>query len=419
MKRVLLFPTAFILLILNAGCSNNSTSSETDASLPDPGADTDTDTDTDIDGDTDTDSDTDTDTDADGDADTDTDSDTDNNDPLWIPDGDPLPTGSTGEWIWVPVDGTFCRDGTPAGLSVRYSDTATKLLIYLEGTGLCYHDLTCEHTASEIKETKRKPVYEQGIFDFSNGENPFREWNVVYLPYCTGDCHLGSNPDGNVPDVGVQQFVGGDNYRIFLGRIVSTFTEVEHVFLTGFSGGAIGAAGNAYITSYAFGEDVKFGGISDGATVLRDNYLTPCLQKELAHIWGAETYIPADCTDCFPTQGGSLSKIFEYVIDKNPEYSGGLISSSGDSTVRIFFAYGLNDCTGEDVYPEDLYLEGLEDLRDYTQSLGMKGGTYYFSEDFHGMLQYDDLYTYTVGGEFLLDWVNGVISGGTIKHVGP
>jgi len=421
MAKYIFIMFSFSLLVALNGCDKKSETQNDAGSAADADTDTDSDSDSDTDTDTDvdTDVDSDTDTDTDVDTDTDTDSDGDDVDPLWIPDAGTLPSAAAGEWTWVPVDEASCRDGSTAGLSVRYNDASDNLLIYLEGMGLCYSKLTCDNNASAISEMRRKPVSEAGIFDFANDSNPFKDWNVVYIPYCTGDCHMGSNPGGNVPDVGSQKFVGGDNYRYFLGKIRATFPDTEQVFLIGYSGGAIGAGGNAYITSLAFGDNVKFGGISDGATVMRDEYITPCLQKQLSDMWNTEAYIPKDCTDCFPSKGGSLSKIFEYVSNKVPNNSAGLISSTTDSTVRIFFAFGLNDCAGGDVYPVELYQAGLEDLRTYTGEIGMKGGTYYYVDDLHGRLTYNDFYTTSVGGMTMLDWVNAVIAGGTVNHVGP
>lgn len=31
----------------------------------------------------------------------------------------------------------------------------------------------------------------RGIFDLSNPENPFRDFTAMFVPYCTGDVHVG------------------------------------------------------------------------------------------------------------------------------------------------------------------------------------------------------------------------------------
>jgi hypothetical protein len=41
--------------------------------------------------------------------------------------------------------------------------------------------------------TENSPVNAGGIFDDDNPRNPFANWSKVFIPYCTGDIHIGSN----------------------------------------------------------------------------------------------------------------------------------------------------------------------------------------------------------------------------------
>ncbi len=354
--------------------------------------------------------------DTDQNPDTDTPSDTD----LSIDTITEIPDIPIGEWEWIPVEGTYCRDGSEAGISVRTGSKSDHLLIFLEGSGICFNLATCLTNAQKIVKFGQNPSYMPfGIFNFSKENNPFKDWNIVYIPYCTGDCHMGSNPDGHIPNLGKQMFVGGDNYRTFLKSIVAKFKESAVVLLAGFSGGAIGAAGNAYATVKAFGDDVTFAGISDGATIISDEYMTPCLQKLLAHTWNVEKYIPKNCEDCFPTQGGSLFNLYTYMANQYPNKPSGLISALNDPMMTTFLSFGWNECSGHALYPMDKYQEGLENLRDYVTGIGMKGGTYYYDGILHGTLKYENFYTMNIGGESLIDWVNTIIEGKTTIHVAP
>ena len=99
--------------------------------------------------------------------------------------------------------------------------------------------------------------YTDGIFDETNSANPFQNWSKIYIPYCTGDAHIGTNPNGNVPnDFGVattQHFVGHLNMQLFVSRIVPTFKTVGQVVLLGSSAGGIGAGLNFGMVQDAFG----------------------------------------------------------------------------------------------------------------------------------------------------------------------
>ena len=42
-----------------------------------------------------------------------------------------------------------------------------------------------------------------GIFDFADARNPFADYSVVYVPYCTGDVHLGNTTTEYAPGLTV------------------------------------------------------------------------------------------------------------------------------------------------------------------------------------------------------------------------
>jgi hypothetical protein len=163
-----------------------------------------------------------------------------------------LPAEADGVWKWVPLEGALCRDGSGTGVSVNYSSTSSDLVIYLEAGGYCFDIESCSVNPDSVRTVDRfhQPT---GIFDRTEPDNPVGDWNIVYVPYCTGDVHSGSKPDGFVEGVGAQIFVGGDNYRLFLDRIVPTFPDAQTVLLTGFSAGGLGAVLNAVATAEAFG----------------------------------------------------------------------------------------------------------------------------------------------------------------------
>src|SRR5262249_7224863 len=142
---------------------------------------------------------------------------------------------------------SVCRDGSEAGFFV-HTGSANKLLIYLEGGGACSNDHFCAYNPSNVNQslsgdgstvigsafgvaaTRQQPgVYTggvpSGIFDFANTGNPVKDWNQVYVPYCTGDVHAGTKQNGVVPGTLTtpQQFVGSNNMELFMSHIVPTF----------------------------------------------------------------------------------------------------------------------------------------------------------------------------------------------------
>ncbi|MCP4599644.1 MAG: hypothetical protein GY847_03740 [Proteobacteria bacterium] len=407
-KRISLwiFPMAAMLGILGCGGDDDDTQSDKeDIEVDTSDADSDSDSDSDSDGD----SDTDVDTDTDSDSDTDTDSD--------LNEGDLLPDGDPGTWIWVPFEDAKCRSGSKAGLSVRYTEASDDVLIYMEGGGACFNYGTCVANPFNIDPATRKPD-SSGIFDIDNSENPVKDYNMVYIPYCTGDTHTGSNPDGNVPGHGKQVFVGGDNFRLFLKSIVATFKDTKKVVLTGCSAGGFGAAYNYWDTHEAFGDDVWLVAVDDAGPPMRDPYFTACLQKLVRNLWDMDEYLPEDCDECFGEDGDGFHNMFKYVVENYPDASIGLMSSYEDAVIKTFWAYGLENCNNQiPVYPSGKYKKGLEDLRDFMDEISF-GGTFFFNGTDHTKLRSSEFYTIEVNGTKLVDWFTDTING-TMTHVAP
>jgi hypothetical protein len=122
-------------------------------------------------------------------------------------------------WRWLAKGASH---GRSAGLDGR-SHTATcsgypgtkfnfwarkgksrNLVIYLEGGGACWDDLTCTFPYdsrlptgvpqfySAAMASSEKPAQLGGLFNLNRSDNPVKDWDMVYVPYCTGDLHSGT-----------------------------------------------------------------------------------------------------------------------------------------------------------------------------------------------------------------------------------
>lgn len=78
------------------------------------------------------------------------------------------------------------------------------LLVYFNGGGACWNDATCVASLALAGVPGARPAYNPsiltensphnagGIFNDSEKDNPFKDWSKVFIPYCTGDIHVGS-----------------------------------------------------------------------------------------------------------------------------------------------------------------------------------------------------------------------------------
>ncbi|NJK31329.1 MAG: hypothetical protein HC927_02325 [Deltaproteobacteria bacterium] len=331
--------------------------------------------------------------------------------------GDPLPSAPVGEWLYIELEGMMCRDGSPAGLAVRYADADAKLGIYFEGGGACFNSLTCLANPSSVAPGKFEPGPFGGIFDNENPDNPMMDYNFIYMPYCTGDVFFGTNPNGNVPGGPQnQKFVGHENTIIALERIVDTFPNATQVVALGQSGGGFGAASNYdTIASYFAGKNVTL--VDDSGPIFTDQYLAPCLQQTFRDVWGIDASLPQDCSACFGPNGGGLSNYLLYIHDKYPNAIKTLISSEADATISGFYGFGNNNCSA--LFPSfPQFEEALYNLRDNVLTTE-DWGSFILNGNSHTYLDRDNtLYGTQAGGVVLDEWLTDVLDG-VAYHVSP
>jgi hypothetical protein len=106
-------------------------------------------------------------------------------------------------WQRIEVPESICRDGSPGAFFVNLNRASKKVMIDLEGGGGCYDAQTCAGNPSAAVQSPGV----DGVFDRGNPQNPVADWSFVYVPYCSGDQHMGDAADVSIPGVdGRQQF---------------------------------------------------------------------------------------------------------------------------------------------------------------------------------------------------------------------
>ena len=147
-------------------------------------------------------------------------------------------TTPTWETVDAPSD-CMCADGSAFHFYLREA-SPTKVLFYLEGGGACFSGDMCKPGSGTYSETI-SPVSKledsPGIFDFANPENPFADYSVVYVPYCTGDVHAGNTTKdyGNGVVTEHKGFVNASNA---LDTMIERFPDTTQLVVAGSSAGS-------------------------------------------------------------------------------------------------------------------------------------------------------------------------------------
>lgn len=168
---------------------------------------------------------------------------------------------SYGTWEKVEIPGTVCGNNSQYKFFVNYSDTSDNLVVVFEPGGACWDYASCSG-ASGIRGAANPNGIPDNHFELApfispflqraDTESPTRDWNQVYVPYCTGDIHSGNNvitytdTDGKGPPLEFHHN-GHANVQAIIGWIDDNFTHVPKMLATGCSAGGAGA-----ITNYHF-----------------------------------------------------------------------------------------------------------------------------------------------------------------------
>ena len=144
----------------------------------------------------------------------------------------PLADGTAGAAGWeqiVPGGDCQCSDGSEFSFWVREANPE-KVVLFLQGGGACFSAETCapERDLYHTHVDRRPEPAEGGIFDFADERNPFADYSVVYVPYCTGDVHLGDTTTEYAPGLTVHH-KGYVNGTAALDHLAATFPGATEV----------------------------------------------------------------------------------------------------------------------------------------------------------------------------------------------
>jgi hypothetical protein len=169
--------------------------------------------------------------------------------------------GNTYAWQQIELPGTLCGNGSQYRFYVYDSSSSNNLLLHFEGGGACWDYDTCSGRAGLLGAAHPNGIPNNYMAEFQpqyvsplvNGADPgiplrakkdiaTKGFDVVYMPYCTGDVHVGNNvvtytdPLGQNPPI-VWRHVGYQNTRAALAYLHTRFPSISKLLVTGFSAG--------------------------------------------------------------------------------------------------------------------------------------------------------------------------------------
>src|SRR5262249_48369761 len=129
-----------------------------------------------------------------------------------------------------------------------------------------------------------------GLGDLTNPNNPIKDWNIVFVSYCTGDIHFGDARQSYHGPGGATAFTrhkGWHNARIAEKWAREHFATPDEVFVTGSSAGAYGAQFNAPLHHDVWPQS-KFSVLADAG----NGIITPDFINQKFPHWNFIAHLP-------------------------------------------------------------------------------------------------------------------------------
>lgn len=249
-------------------------------------------------------------------------------------------------WTWVDVAGAVCDDDTPTGMGVNLAAGATGTLVFLAGGGYCFDYATCYTLNTATHGPFNRPQFEavqaqlsSSIFDRTLAGNPFAGFNLVLVPYCTGDLHAGDGPTtytgSGAPHV--HQYVGRRNLRAVLQRLARGLAPQARVVLAGGGAGGFGAVLNHDLAREAFPSGAMAVVDDSGPLLIGD--AIPAAQRAAWFTNWHLGWLDASCPGCRT----DLSAIHGALAARFPNDRTALVVSLQDAVNRSYFMQSAAD----------------------------------------------------------------------------
>jgi hypothetical protein len=289
-------------------------------------------------------------------------------------------------WTKVQVDDATCSDGSPYKFFVNFSSTSDNLLIMFEPGGACWDYESCSGGLRGAANPHGIPDDHMSNNQYLNllrrtDDNPAKDWNLVFVSYCTGDIHVGDkiatydDPAGG-PALTFRH-VGLANTQKVVDYLVDRFPNIPRLMITGCSAGGVGA-----IQQYASIRERLSGTqcgylLDDSGPVFHGDGPSRQVQAKIREAWNLDTYL-GRAADALHVEVADLDRDFGVLnaalAERFPN------DRLAFTAYRMDFNYSLYSYERffPDATPEDIHAMWWQDLQALTHTLDQHPNFAYF-----------------------------------------
>ena len=304
-----------------------------------------------------------------------------------------------------------------------------KVIVSLQQGGGCFSEESCNWSVSVLLHgvaggpifvSKPEPNGKHGMMDTDNPNNPFRNWTIINILYCTGDIFIGNTVVQPLKSKIKVHLNGANNTETTLNWVYKHIKNPTHLALGGRSAGALG------IQVWAHSILTHYKKVAPAArfSVLTDSFigLMPSNQGEFVPFIGAcdERFgFSADLLkDCHKGEL-QLSEFLLQTVDKYRDVPFAYLTAKDDSIQKMFYcmvksshslvgaALNFGSCT-----KQKAFIGGVNELlNSYIEPENTENNviSYQVNGDHHIFVDKDIFYTAETGESVgLPDWVYSV-----------
>lgn len=332
-----------------------------------------------------------------------------------------------GVWYKYHTEKAYCGNGEPYAACIKLG-TENKLAIVFCGGGVSINEYTAAHPNNPIYPD---PVnfYADDVFMQaeivaphglgSNAENnPFRNWNILVIPYATGDFHTGTNDLKYKTEKGEEKILhqrGYDNYRVLMCKLKEFVSSPEKLLVTGFSAGGFATALLTDDIMDTFPECKDVTCFPDAALLLYDGW-----HKSATECWKA----PKPISDRLITANITLDSLKALYNKRGSGVKIIFASSNRDALLSQYQHFvDKGEMRAADGDDGSLYTVNLKKFCDDLSEQIPEAGLFIYNEPFegenphkltkHGLNMTDDVFRITSDGVTCIDWIWNAINGKT------
>lgn len=212
----------------------------------------------------------------------------------------PPPPPSYDTWEKIELPDTYCSDGSQYKFFVNWHEGADDLIVIFEPGGACWDYESCSGELGILGAANPYGIPDNHMDTWAihsplvrrdSPQNPMREWNMVFIPYCTGDVHTGSNTANYVSQDGTKELtyrhVGHDNMLLVTQWLGWQFQGTDRMYAGGCSAGGVGSNVNYYFLREAIAPNYGYL-VNDSGPLFPDSTNSKPLHDTIRAAWNLE-----------------------------------------------------------------------------------------------------------------------------------